>query len=185
MIMAPLCYGISGFYWLNGGQYSVTCGAWLVAGSFFWVFALEGLFTLLKDKTPGYAVWGRVIATYGCVCGGVAFGLQGMFAEFFSIPHTEMLQALARHPVAANLVFWLAGPAFPMSILVLGIMLSVKKIVPLWTGLLLSAGGLLFPLSRILRIELLAHLVDLLMLVPLWYLAFAGARNAEPRRPLQ
>jgi hypothetical protein len=68
-------------------------------------------------------------------------------------------------------VFWLSGPAFPISILILGIMLSVKKAVPVWCGILLSLGGLLFPVSRILRIESVAHVVDLLMLIPAWYIA--------------
>ncbi|MGZ3944587.1 MAG: hypothetical protein ACXVJB_06570, partial [Mucilaginibacter sp.] len=85
LVLAPLFYFISGFFWLNGGQYSVVCGTFIIIGSFFWVFALQGLFSLLREKTPRYAVWGRVIATYGCVCGGVAFGLQGMFAEMFNI----------------------------------------------------------------------------------------------------
>lgn len=171
LFAAPLLYATSGFYWINGGQYSVTCGTLIVIGSFFWVYALIGLFDLLKEQTPRYATLGRAVATYGCVCGGVAFGLQGMFSEMFNISHKAMLQGMAHFPIASNLVFWLAGPVFPLSILILGIVLSIKRVVPFWIGILLSAGGLLFPLSRIFRIELVAHLVDLLMLVPTWYIA--------------
>jgi hypothetical protein len=171
LLFAPLFYFISGFFWLNGGQYSVICGTFIVIGSFFWVFGLEALFGLLKEKTPAYSVWGRVVAIYGCVCGGVAFGLQGMFAEMFNISHTAMLKALAQHPVAANAIFWLAGPAFPVSIVILGIVLAVKKAAPMWCGLLLSVGGLLFPVSRILRIQSIGHVVDVLMLIPCWYIA--------------
>jgi len=172
LLLAPLFYFISGFFWLNGGQYSVTCGTFIIIGSFFWVFALQALFGLLKEKTPGYAVWGKLVATYGCVCGGVAFGLQGMFAEMFNISHTAMLKALAQHPVAANTVFWLAGPAFPVSMMILGIVLAFKKAAPIWCGTLLSTGGLLFPVSRISRIESIGHVVDVLMLIPCWYIAF-------------
>ncbi len=171
LILAPLLYTISGFFWLNGGQYSVTCGTFIIIGSFFWIFALNGLFDLFKDKSLSYAVWGKAIAIYGCACGGICFGLQGMFAEMFNISHTAMLSALARYPVASNLVFWAAGPAFPLSILVLGIMFCIKRVTPVWCGILLAAGGLLFPVSRILRIENIAHLVDLLMLIPAWYIA--------------
>jgi len=116
-------------------------------------------------------VWGKAIAIFGCACGGISFGLEGMFAEMFNISHPAMLQALAQHPVAANIVFWLPGPAFPISILILGIMLCVKKVVPVWCGIILSVGGLLFPVSRILRIESVAHVVDFLMLIPAWYIA--------------
>ncbi|HTD98769.1 MAG TPA: hypothetical protein VK668_05760 [Mucilaginibacter sp.] len=181
LFLAPLFYTISGFFWLNGGQYSVTCGTFVVIGSFFWVFAFDGLFGLLKEKAPIYAAWGKAIAIYGAVCGGVAFGLQGIFAEMFSIDHKTMLQALAQHPVAANLIFWFGGPAFPLSILVLGIMLCVKKAVPLWTGILLAAGGLLFPVSRILRIESIGHVVDVLMLIPVWYIAVVVLRKPVGR----
>jgi hypothetical protein len=127
LFLAPLLYTISGFFWINGGQYSVICGTYVIVGSFFWIFALDGLFGLLKEKSPAYAVWGKAIAIFGCACGGISFGLQGMFAEMFNISHLVMLQALAQHPVASNIVFWLSGPAFPISILILGIMLSVKK----------------------------------------------------------
>ena len=181
LILAPLCYTISGFFWLNGGQYSVTCGTFVVIGSFFWVFAFDGLFGLLKNKTPVYVAWGKAIAIYGAVCGGVAFGLQGMFIEMFNISHTAMLQALAQHPVAANLIFWFGGPAFPLSILVLGITLCVKKVVPVWVGVLLAVGGLLFPVSRILRIESIGHVVDLLILVPTWYIAVMILRKSINR----
>lgn len=172
LLIAPLLYAISGFYWLNGGQYSVTCGSYIIIGSFFWIFALDGLFALLKENSPRYAVLGKAIAIYGCVVGGICFGLQGVFAEMFNISHPNMLKALAQHPVAANVIFWIAGPAFPISIFLLGVMLTVKKTIPVWCGTLLAVGGLLFPVSRILRIEWVGHLVDVMMLAPLWWVAF-------------
>src|ERR1700743_520664 len=94
LFLAPLCYAISGFFWRNGGQYSVTCGTYIILGSVLWIFALDGLFNLLKEKNPVYATWGKGIAIYGCACGGICFGLQGMFAEMFNISHPAMLQAL-------------------------------------------------------------------------------------------
>jgi hypothetical protein len=186
LFLAPLLYTVSGFFWRDGGQYSVTCGTYVIVGSFFWIFALDGLFGLLKEKSPAYTVWGKAIAIFGCACGGISFGLQGMFAEMFNISHPAMLQAMAQHPVASNIVFWLSGPAFPISILILGIMLCVKKAVPVWCGILLSLGGLLFPISRILRIESVAHVVDALMLIPAWYIAtIVLAKNRKLEIQLQ
>jgi hypothetical protein len=171
LVIAPLCYLLSGFFWLSDGIYSVTGATYIVIGSFFYVFAFNGLFSLFVSTTPRYAVLGRIFATYGCICGGVAFGLRDMFMDIFNLTHSSVVQALAGHPVAANIIFWIGGPLFPVSILVLGIMLMVKKTAPSWAGVMLVSGGLLFPFSRILRIELLAHLVDVLLLVPLWYLS--------------
>ena len=185
LFAAPLLYAISGFFWINGGQYGVTCGTLIIIGSFFWVFALSGLFDLLVEQTPRYATWGRAIATYGCVCGGVGFGLQSMFSEMFNISHKAMLQAMVDYPIASNLIFWLAGPVFPLSILILGIVISIKRVVPFGIGILLSAGGLLFPLSRIFRIALVAHLVDLLMLAPALYIAlYVIAKRGRKINPI-
>jgi len=170
LFVAPLCYLVSGFCWQADGLYTIAGGVWLIIGSVFYVFAFISLFELLTEKLPVYATMGRLAAIYGCICGGVAFGLRDIFMNLFSISHAEMMKALAIHPVMANIIFWIGGPAFPLSVLLLGIMLPVKKPVPVWVGILLVAAGVLFPLSRIFRMELLAHLVDGMMLIPLWYI---------------
>ena len=143
----------------------------MVVGSVFYAVAFIALFNILSQKTPRYIVGGKLIALYGCVCGGTAFGLRDIFMDMFSIPHAQMMQALATHSTMANVIFWIGGPAFPVSMLLLGIVGSSKRLVPVWVGILLTLGGVLFPLSRILRAEMLAHLVDALFLVPLWYIA--------------
>ncbi len=171
MFLGPLLYLISSFFWLPDGHYSITGGTLIIAGSVFYVFAFIALFNLLHQKLPAYASLGKLVAIYGCVCGGAAFGLRDVFMNLFSISHADMLQALAAHPAIANLIFWIGGPAFPLSVLGLGIALSVKKVVPVWAGIALALAGILFPVSRILRIEMLAHATDALMLAPLWYIA--------------
>lgn len=172
LVLAPLFYTMSSFFWLDNGRYNVTGAALIVIGSVFWIFVFNGLFDAIKSKAPAYAAWGKFLAVYGCACGGVAFGLQDMFADTFQISHKTMLQELGRHPIIANLIFWIGGPLFPLSVFVLGIVLVRTKMAALWVGLLLSLGGILFPVSRILRIETIAHAVDLLMLLPLYYIAW-------------
>ncbi|HVS94367.1 MAG TPA: hypothetical protein VHE59_20155 [Mucilaginibacter sp.] len=173
LILAPLCFAVSSFFWQNDGQfvqYSVTAGTLLIIGSVFWVFAFMALFDLLKDKAPRYASLGLFIAVYGCLCGGVGFALRDIMTLMLHIPHKQMLDAFAQHPVFDNIVFWIGGPAFPSSLLVLGIVLAATKKAPMWAGVMIALSAVLFPVSRITRIETVAHIDDALMLVPMGYL---------------
>lgn len=175
LILAPVCFALSSFFWQTDGQYvqySVTAGTLLIIGSVFWVFAFAAMFDLVKDRAPRYASWGMLIAVYGCLCGGVGFALRDIIAMLLHIPHKQMLDIFARHPAFNNIVFWIGGPAFPMSLLVLGIVLIVTKKTPVWVGMLIALSAVLFPVSRITRIEMIAHIDDLLMLVPMGYLGF-------------
>lgn len=171
LFLAPLFYFASDFFWIRDGQYGVTTGVLLVIGSIFWILALQEVFAIFRQRRPLYSALGFLLAVYGCVCGGVAFGLQGFFNEIYGISKASSLQALASWPVAANVIFWTGGPAFPLSLLLLGIMLVRERAVPVWTGLLLSIGGALFPVARIARLESMAHFVALLLLIPMSYLA--------------
>ena len=170
LLLAPLFYAISSFFWQGNGQYSgysVTSGTLIIIGSVFWVIAFSALFDALKEKTPGYASIGLLFAVYGCLCGGVAFALRDIFTSVFNISHHDMLVALSQHPVLTDIVFWAGGPAFPLSLLILGIVLTSTKTVELWVGISIALAGVLFPLSRIPRIELIAHIADAFMLIPL------------------
>jgi hypothetical protein len=85
------------FFWLDNGRYNATGAALIVIGSVFWIFVFNGLFDAIKYKAPAYSAWDKFLAVYGCACGGVAFGLQDMFADIFQISHKAMLQELGRH----------------------------------------------------------------------------------------
>jgi len=175
LILAPLCFALSSFFWQSDGQYvqySVTAGTLLIAGSVFWVFAFTAMFDIVKDRAPRYAAWGMLMAVYSCLCGGVGFALRDVMASLLHIPHKQLLDTFAQHPVFDNVVFWIGGPAFPLSLLVLGIILAVTKKIPLWVGLMIVLGAVLFPVSRITRIEMIAHIDDVLMLAPMGYLGW-------------
>jgi hypothetical protein len=175
LFLAPLFYAMSSFFWNTKdlyGTYNVTSGLLLIIGSIFWVIAFSTLFDLLKDRMPNYAALGFLLAVYGCLCGGVAFALSDILMTMFNIPHHTMLIALSQYPVATNIIFWIGGPAFPISLLILGIVMARSRTVPLWVGIMIAASGALFPGSRIPRIEWVAHVVDLLLLIPLAYLAW-------------
>ncbi|MEV0649762.1 hypothetical protein AB0I28_31350 [Phytomonospora sp. NPDC050363] len=63
-------------------------------------------------------------------------------------------------------MLWLPGPAFPLSMIALGLALAMTRKAPLWTAVLLAVAGAVFPISRIPRIEAVAHVADLLLLGP-------------------
>lgn len=179
MFLAPLLFAISSFFWIGDGQYGITGSTLLVFGSMAWIVAFIVLFRSLREVAPWYATGGLVVAIYGTICGGAAFAFQGLFMSLYDVSHDAALQALADHPVVANAIFWIGGPAFPLSLLVLGIVLVRTRTIPLWAGILLSLGGALFPVARIPRLDILAHGVDLMMLIPMWYLG-AGILRGKP-----
>ena len=69
IVVAPLIFSSSTFFWKNG-EYGVTGGTILILAMIFWIPAFIGLFELLKNKMPNYTSIGFLIATYGCISGG-------------------------------------------------------------------------------------------------------------------
>lgn len=67
----------------------------------------------------------------------------------------------ARPCAAAWLVLWGAGP---LSLVLLSAALLWTRLVPRPLALALLIAGVAFPLSRIARIDLVAHAVDVLLL---------------------
>jgi hypothetical protein len=184
MLIAPFLFALSSFFWVGEGQYDVTGGTLLIFGSLAWILAFTAMFRSLRDVAPWYAAAGFLVAVYGAVC-GVAFALQDLFLTLFGIEHQASLQALSRHPFVSNAIFWIGGPAFPLSLLVLGIVLARARATALWAGIALSLAGVLFPLSRVFRLEGVTHMVDVLMLVPMWYMGVAvirGKFGVQPNR---
>ena len=180
LFLAPLFYAISSFFWNTQSQYGTydtTSGLLLIIGSIFWVPAFMALFDMLRERAPNYASWGFLLAVYGCLCGGVGFALRDILTVVFNIPHHTMLVALSQYPVLTNIIFWIGGPAFPISLLILGIVLARTRTVPVWVGILIAIAGALFPASRIPRIEWIAHVVDFMMLVPLAYISWQMLTN--------
>ncbi|WPU91177.1 hypothetical protein SNE25_17815 [Mucilaginibacter sabulilitoris] len=164
-IMAPVLFGLSTFFWRNG-EYGVIAATILASSMVFWIPALSTLFGLLKNKMPYYYSIGLFIAIYGCCMGGIGFGLLGYFSTIFNISHQTYLKTLSQYPISSGILLFWAGPLFPLSLLVLGINLTIKKAVENWLGIILCLGAILFPLSRILRIEIIAHVADLLLAIP-------------------
>jgi len=164
LIVAPALFAASTFFWQNG-EYGVEAAILIIFSMFFWIPALTGLFSLIKNEMPRFAVWGLWIAVFGCIS-GVCFAFLGYLATILNISHEQYLNSLSHYPVTSQILLFGSGPLFPLSIFVLGVNLMLKRSVPVLTGLLFCVAAIGFPLSRIYRIEWMAHIADLAMLIP-------------------
>ena len=184
LILAPALFAASTFFWIHAGrrvEYGAIGGTLIALATVFWIPAFMGLFELLRHAMPRYATWGLLIAIYACI-GGAAFGLDGLFAEAYRIPHEVRRAAWAEFPASFNLTFFWPGPLFPLSLLILGAMLVRTKSIPTWAGVLICVAAIAFPVSRIARLDLVGHAADVLMLVPL---AHTGLGILKSRPGLQ
>ena len=100
----------------------------------------------------------------------------------FGISHERAIELLNAYPLPANVLYWLCGPLFPISLMLLGALLLKLGATPVPVALLIVLGGLLFPLSRITREEFLIHAADLVLLLPFLYLGLRMLRPA-PDKP--
>ncbi len=98
--------------------------------------------------------------------------MEGLFIETFRLPEKAGVEASELFPLQFNLVLYQSGPAFPLSLLILGIVLAYRKIVTWPAGILLSLSGITFPVGRILRKVELAHATDFLLLTAVVWIAF-------------
>ena len=183
LILAPLLLGISTFFWTHG-EYGVAGGTMLALSTVFWIGCFAVLFGLLGRELPVYASAGFIIAVYGCI-GGANFGMVGVFSEAFGISHRAYLDGAAAHSLWFGLLLFWPGPLFPLSLFVLGIQLARKRVIPGWAAALIGLGALAFPVSRIPRIEWVAHTADLLLAIPFCYLGCRGMFSTDFNRTLR
>ncbi|MDO3640427.1 hypothetical protein [Mucilaginibacter sp. L3T2-6] len=171
LIVAPLLFGASTFFWQNG-EYGPTAAVLLTLSNAFWIPALIALFGFIKNKMPVYYPIGLFVAICGSCIGGNSFSYLGYFTTVFGISHQTYISTLAHYPISSGILIFWAGPLFPLSLLVLGINLIRKRTIETWLGILICLGAIVFPLGRILRIEVVAHLTDLLFAVPFFVIGW-------------
>ncbi|MCB0606888.1 MAG: hypothetical protein H6562_18700 [Lewinellaceae bacterium] len=163
LVLAPLFIAIAQFFWRNG-VVTTSAGVLQVLSFTCWIFAFQGMFHQLKAELPRYAVLGFVVAVYACI-GGNNFGVDGIYSEAMGLETLDAGSQLhAQIGVPTIVYLFLPGILFPLSLLVLGIQLLRKKKVSRLAGALLCIGAVCFPLSRMPRIDLLAHIDNVLLL---------------------
>jgi hypothetical protein len=165
LITAQLIVLISTFFWDDNGRYTIDGAVMIIIAMVFWIIGFTAIFDLLKEKNPWYARLGLWYAVYGCA-GGIAFGFEGLYSVVFDISDKIGMAAFEKFPMHMNIVLFWAGPAFPLTLIILGIMLFIRRIGNKWVNLLFTLGGIAFPISRISRIEWIAVVADILLLIP-------------------
>jgi len=177
LILAPSVMFVSSFFWENG-RYNATGGTLVVLDSLFLIPAFIGLFSLVKEQYPRYAVWAQPFAILGCLA-GANFGFADFFTHVFHISHEDYLKTLADYPVAANILLFQTGPLVPLSLLILGVVYLRTRVVDVWVATLICAGAIMFPLSRISRNDILAHISDAMLFIPLVYIGIKMLKNKK------
>ncbi|HNQ13739.1 MAG TPA: hypothetical protein PKM16_11085 [Bacteroidia bacterium] len=168
--LAPVLLVISQFYWVEG-VLSATAGALQVLSFLFWIFAFQGMFHQLKEHYPRYAVWGFFIAVYGCLAGN-NFGVDGIFIDAFKEQFPQVSERFqGKTGNAALIAFFIPGALAPLSWVILGVLFFIKNIIPRWAAIALIVAGIGFPLSRIPRIDWLAHIDNGLLLLSMIVIA--------------
>ena len=163
-ILAPVLLLVStiGYLTEGGGMNDGELGGIVqVWGMIAYGIALAGFVRLLEDRTPAGALALGIVAVVG-VAAGVAYGIDSVQVAVFG---TEPVQETTSP--AATLVFQLPGIFFPLSIVLLGVLLARTGTVPALLGGALVVGGVLFPASRIPDVEALAVTSDVIVLLAL------------------
>lgn len=166
LILAPLLLAIGTFFWQEG-QLGLVGGTIQVYSFMFWIPAMLGLLALLRSSMPNLAVWGILLVSIVGVA-GANFGMDGVYLETIA-----KLTGAAADPDAVHaafmpfavLVLFAPGLLFPLTLLLLGFFLWRRGAVTPVLALLLCLGAVGFPMSRLPRIDLLAHIADLLLLI--------------------
>lgn len=177
-LLAPLFLVASQFFWIDG-VLSSTAGALQILSFLFWIFAFQGMFEQIKDQYPNYAVFGFFLAVYGCLAGN-NFGVDGIFIDAYKeIVNDPTAHFNAKQGPAALIAFFIPGALAPLNWLILGILFLIHKKIPSWAAIMLIIGGIGFPLSRIPRIDWLAHLDNAILLLSMVFIAFKFYRTKD------
>jgi hypothetical protein len=183
LVLGPALLAASTFYWNGEGRLGVTGGTLTALATTIWLYGLIGLVAVIRERLPRYAAVLLPALVVGAL-GGLSFGFQGFYEGVLGLSKADSLGALAQHQLASEVMLWLPGPVFPLSLVLLAVGLWRSRLAPVWLAGLLAVGAVLFPLGRITRIDAVAHGCDLLLLVPFallgWTLARTGRRREEP-----
>lgn len=152
LALAPVLYAASTLTWRENGTYGVTGAVWMAGSLVCWLHGLSALYGLLAARWPLFAAAGRLVLAAG-VAGGTAFAVRGFYDGALGHTREASIQVLEDHPVASQLLFFLPGPLFPASLVLLGVALAKARLVHPALGLALAATGVVFPVTTVLRVQ--------------------------------
>ncbi|MEV0052793.1 hypothetical protein AB0H34_20095 [Saccharopolyspora shandongensis] len=172
LFLGPVIFAASPFFWVDG-HYGVNGGMLIALSMVPWVYGLIGEYERLRERIPFAAGLWLLLLLIG-MFGSIAFGLQGFFEGVFGLHDQVGLARFGDYPPQSLLVLWLPGPTFPLAMLVFGVLLFWARLSPRWVAVLICLAAVVFPLGRVLRLEWVAYIVDLLVIVPFAQLAWSA-----------
>jgi hypothetical protein len=175
LLLGPAIFATSPLFWVDG-HYGITGGMLIALAMVPWVYGLIGEYERLRECVPTLAGLWLLLLLFGML-GSIAFGLQGFFEGVFDITERASLAALDDYPPQSVLVLWLPGPTFPLALLIFGLLLERNRMSPRWVAILICIAAIMFPLARVLRVDWVAYIADLLMVPPFGYLAWRAWRQ--------
>lgn len=159
---------------INDGVVGGTIGVWSCLA---FVLAFTGIHRALEPHSPRAAPILMAVTVLGCAA-GVGFNIDAILAEAFGRDAVDT--ALEDHPFAL-LAYLPWGWCFPAGLIGTGVLMWRTRVVSRLTAGLVAAGGLLFVSSRPARVDALAVLGDVVLvlaLVPIGWALLGNARRA-------
>ncbi|MFZ2527679.1 MAG: hypothetical protein WAX14_08510 [Rhodococcus sp. (in: high G+C Gram-positive bacteria)] len=169
LVVGPAIFALSPLFW-NDGHYGIVGGMLIAVSTVPWVFGLLGEHERLRPAFPVVSALWFLLVLIG-MFGTVAFGLQGFFEGVFGVDDSSALAAFEGYPTGGTVVFVLAGPAFPLALIVLGAMQWHTRMSPRWCVALLCVAAIAFPVARVTRSTPVAFVADIVMLVAFCWMA--------------
>jgi hypothetical protein len=177
LLLGPIIFSTSPFFW-NDGHYGATGGMLIALSMPFWVYGLLGEYNRLREHIPLVSGLWLFVLLLGML-GSISFGLQGFFEESLGVIDEISLASFSNYPPQSFLLLWLPGPAFPLSLFAFGLMISWTRIAPKWVAIFICIAAIAFPAGRVLRLEWVSYVADLLVVLPFFYLAWHAWHNKE------
>ncbi|MGX4711095.1 hypothetical protein [Rhodococcus ruber] len=175
-----MLFALSPIFWTDGGHYGVVGGMLIAVSVIPWVYGLIGEYERIRQPIPVVSGLWLLVLLVG-MFGTIGFGLQGFFEGVLEADHRSGLDAFDDYP-PAGIILLISGPVFPLAVGILAILHWFTGSAPHWTSVLLCIAAVTFPLARVVRVEWVAVVADVLMVIAFGYLAWVAWRRADPRR---
>ena len=175
MILGPvLLLGSSVAFAAGGGLNEDELGGALLVYAFVALTVVAiGIARAVERALPRASAALLAFAVLGCGA-GVGFGIDSIHA---GLPGGTGLEDA--DSAAGTLALFVPGAIFPLSFAALGVALWRARVSPRWSGPLLVAASLLFPIANIPDSEAIAVTANALFVVALWPLGITWLR--QPR----
>lgn len=170
-VVGPLFLVAGSVAWLGGDDRAELRGILTFWAFPFIALAAYGVASRLQGRSPvGRGVVTALVAIG--TCGGGAFATEINMGEHFGVE-----RLIDQDTPSALLALGLPGLCMPLSLVVLGLLSYRHQTLPRGQALLLAAGGVLFPMSRIPQVAPLAMVADMLVLAAFAPVAFSTRRG--------